>query len=137
MRRAHDYLTICAPTPLQAAGVAALNLPATYLEQLGKDYAARRDTLIGYLAEAGFEARMPEGAYYTIAGYRSLPMAQAQLNSRDFAMWLTRDAGVAVVPMSSFYSDPTLGEGAVRFAFPKRLSTLHEAGARLLRMRAL
>lgn len=137
VRRAHDYMTICAPTPLQAAGVAALNLPAAYLNELGHAYQKRRDTLLGYLAETGFEARTPEGAYYTIADYRSLPLPQAKLDSRRFAMWLTRTVGVAVVPMNSFYTDQSLGEGAVRFAFPKRVSTLHEAGARLLQMRNL
>ena len=134
IRKAHDYLTICAATPLQAAAVTALQLPPSYYTQMNADYQARRDTLMDYLAETGFSATVPEGAYYTIADYRSLPVPQAQQPARDFAMWLTREVGVAVVPMSSFYTDPALGEGRVRFAFPKRLETLHTAGERLLAM---
>ena len=88
-----------------------------------------------YLAEVGFNALLPEGAYYTIANYRTLAVPQAAMNSMDFALWMTREVGVAVVPMSSFYSDPTLGEGSVRFAFPKKLETLHVAGERLLKVR--
>jgi aminotransferase len=135
VRRVHDYMTICAPTPLQAAAVAALDLPESYYVELTESYQQRRDTLLEYLAESGFKALTPEGAYYTIADYRSLAVPQATLNSRDFAMWMTRDVGVAVVPMSSFYSDPALGEGSVRFAFPKRLETLRVAGERMLAIR--
>jgi aspartate/methionine/tyrosine aminotransferase len=76
-----------------------------------------------YLAESGFQALTPQGAYYTIADYRGLAIPQTTMNSMDFAMWMTSEVGVAVVPMSSFYSDPSLGEGSVRFAFPKKLET--------------
>jgi len=132
VRRAHDYLTICAPTPLQAAAAAALDLPPAYYAGLSAGYQERRDVIMPYLAEAGFAALTPEGAYYTIADYRELPIPQARMNARDFSLWLTQRVGVAVVPMSSFYTDPSRGEGSVRFAFPKRVETLHEAGRRLL-----
>ncbi len=135
VRRAHDYLTICAPTPLQAAAVAAMDLPPAYYAGLTAGYQERRDVMMAYLAEAGFAALPPEGAYYTIANYRDLPIPQARLNARDFALWLTQRVGVAVVPMSSFYTDPQRGEGSIRFAFPKRVGTLHEAGRRLLAIR--
>ena len=135
VRRIHDYMTICAPTPLQAAAVAALDLPEAYYTELTASYQARRDTLMEYLPEAGFKALTPQGAYYTIADYRGLAAPQAALNSMDFALWMTREVGVAVVPMSSFYSDPALGEGSVRFAFPKKLETLRLAGERLLAIR--
>jgi aminotransferase len=44
---------------------------------------------------------------------------------------MTSQARVAVVPGSSFYRTPGLGKSAVRFAFPKRLETLEEAGHRM------
>jgi aminotransferase len=135
VRRVHDFMTICAPTPLQAAAVAALDLPEAYYTELTASYQQRRDTLMEYLAETGFKAFMPQGAYYTIADYAGLAVPQAKMNGMDFALWMTREVGVAVVPMSSFYSDPTLGEGSVRFAFPKKLETLRVAGERLLAIR--
>jgi aspartate/methionine/tyrosine aminotransferase len=134
VRRAHDYLTICAPTPLQAAGVKALELPESYYRELTASYHQRRDAMMGYLEEAGFSALTPEGAYYTIADYRSLPVPQANWDGMSFAMWMTTTVGVAVVPMDSFYSVPGYGIGSVRFAFPKKLETLHEAGRRLARI---
>jgi aminotransferase len=135
VRKAHDYMTICAPTPLQAAAVAALELPASYYRQMSVEYHQRREVMLAYLAEAGFDALPPEGAYYTIADFRSLPIHQAAWTATEFALWLTREVGVAAVPMSSFYSAPGYGEGRVRFAFPKRIETLHTAGRRLLAMR--
>lgn len=135
VRRCHDYLTICAATPLQAAGVAAFSLPESYFVQLAADYQARRDTIMGYLTEAGFTAAMPEGAYYTIAEYGDLGVPAAEMDAMAFSLWLTREIGVAVVPMTTFYSGKTHGAGAVRFAFPKRIETLHEAGRRLLEIR--
>ncbi|GIV77530.1 MAG: aminotransferase [Litorilinea sp.] len=131
---AHDYLTICAPTPLQAAALAALELPESYYAEMTRDYHRRRDVMLGYLEEAGFLAMQPEGAYYTVADYTQLPIPQARWAPMDFSLWMTREVGVAVVPMGSFYSTPGHGEGRVRFAFPKRLETLREAGERLLAM---
>ncbi|MCH2375977.1 MAG: hypothetical protein MK538_17465, partial [Planctomycetes bacterium] len=47
-----------------------------------------------------------------------------ELNAREFARWLTRTVGVAVVDGPSFYETSGLGEGLVRFAFAKKLETL-------------
>jgi aminotransferase len=131
VRTVHDYLTICAPTPLQAAGRAALALPEEYYEGLLAEYAQRRAIMIDLLDEVGMAAQAPEGAYYVLAGFSSLPVPQAELDSAAFAKWLTVDAGVAVVPGTAAYSLPGSGQDVVRFAFCKRLETLHEAGRRL------
>ena len=134
VHRAHDYLTICAPTPLQAGAVAALELPTSYYDEMSKAYHQRRDVMMGYLEEAGFTPLMPEGAYYTIADYRQIPAQQAAWEPMRFALWMTNEVGVAVVPMTSFYSVPGYGQGSVRFAFPKRLETLHAAGERMMKI---
>ena len=49
----------------------------------------------------------------------------------EFSRYLVREVGLAVVPGSSFYHDPTLGRTKVRFTFCKRDETLQEAGPRL------
>ncbi|MEM7129338.1 MAG: aminotransferase class I/II-fold pyridoxal phosphate-dependent enzyme [Chloroflexota bacterium] len=133
IRKVHDFLTICAPTPMQAAAVEALSLPESYYVQLREDYAKRRDITMGYLEEIGFTAIMPEGAYYTMADYSQLSIPQASMSEMDFATWMTTDVGVAVVPGNSFYSDDDARytTSTVRFAFPKQLETLHEAGNRM------
>ncbi|MFN8493806.1 MAG: pyridoxal phosphate-dependent aminotransferase [Caldilineaceae bacterium] len=134
VHRIHDYLTICAPTPLQAAAVAALELPESYYTQMTADYHARRDAMMGYLEEAGFVASLPEGAYYTMADFVQMDIPQAKWDATQFARWLTTEIGVAAVPGTSFYSTPGYGNQSVRFAFPKKLETLRQAGERLAKI---
>jgi aminotransferase len=53
-----------------------------------------------------------------------------------FAYWLIDAVGVGSVPGSSFYSsDPRLGRGLVRFAFPKKDETLDEVERRFAKLR--
>ena len=134
VRPVHDFLTVCAPTPLQIAAVSALNFPQAYFDQLVADYHQRRATMMGILQEIGFDAPMPEGSYYTLAEYSQLPIPQANLDSTSFAIWMVEQVGIATVPGSVFYSQPGLGDSSVRFAFPKKLETLHAAGERMRQM---
>jgi len=133
IRKVHDFLTVGAPAPLQEAGAAALDLPRTYYAGLAEGYRARRDRLLPALRQAGFKAYVPRGAYYVMTDIRGFGFA----DDISFASHLVRDIGVAVVPGSSFYSDPGDGRDQVRFAFCKRDRTLDDAAARLLRLRAI
>ena len=130
IRKVHDFLTVGAPAPLQDAGAAALDLPRVYYSRLAEGYRARRDRLLPSLRQAGFKAYVPRGAYYVMTDIRGFGFA----DDISFASHLVRDIGVAVVPGSSFYSDPVDGRDQVRFAFCKRDRTLDEAAARLLRL---
>jgi aspartate/methionine/tyrosine aminotransferase len=127
IRKVHDFLTVGAAAPLQAAGAVAMALPDAYYEQLAADYRERRDLLLDALSAAGFGTYRPDGAYYVMADIRPLTDA----DDISFAMELTRAPGVATVPASSFYSRPELGRDKIRFAFPKQLETLREAARRL------
>jgi aminotransferase len=127
IRATHDFLTVAAATPLQLAGVAALALPASYYEQMRAGYQERRDVMLRVLREAGFTADPPQGAYYVMADLSSLD----QPNDVAAARWLVEEVGVAAVPGSSFFSRPELGSHLLRFAFPKKIDTLEEAGRRL------
>jgi len=136
LRTVHDFTTICAPVPLQAACVAALSLPDDYYVQLKRDYTARRDKIMAILEEVNFTARAPEGAYYVMADFGAWnpsPGSGQAFDGDDFALarWLPEHLGVAVVPGSCFYATPGLGKRAVRFAFAKKLETLEAAGERL------
>src|ERR687883_1411398 len=64
IRKVHDFLTVGAAAPLQAAGAYALSLPPEYYERLQKEYEARRDLLLPVLEDAGFQTFSPDGAYY-------------------------------------------------------------------------
>ena len=129
-RTVHDFTTICAPTPLQAAGAAAYSLGEEFYARQLDDYHARRDLMMEILPAAGFTpAGTPEGAYYIMAGYEEWGHPG---ESNDFALWLAKEVGVAVVGGSHFYHTPGLGEREVRFAFAKKLETLEQARDRLL-----
>jgi aspartate/methionine/tyrosine aminotransferase len=130
IRKVHDFLTVGAAAPLQAAGVVALQLPASYYDDLAAGYRERRDTLLVALDAAGFRAYPPDGAYYVMTDISTL----TDEDDVSFARRLTASPGVATVPGSSFYSRPELGRTKIRFAFPKRLPTLQAAAERLTRV---
>jgi aspartate/methionine/tyrosine aminotransferase len=131
LRRTHDFLTVGAPHPLQIAGVTALALPDAYYRDLAAQYERRRAILISGLERAGFGVRPPDGAYYVMADFTSIGGG----DDRTFAKRLVEEIGVATVPGSSFYADPTAGERFVRFMFSKRDETLRDAVGRLERLR--
>src|SRR5439155_23337455 len=105
----------------------ALNLPPSYYESMAAQYLERRDLMLDLLAGLGLPVSPPRGAYYVMADIGHLGFA----NDVEAARHLVRDAGVATVPGSSFYSRPELGRNKIRFSFCKRLGTLREAGERL------
>jgi aspartate/methionine/tyrosine aminotransferase len=140
IRKVHDYLTICAPAPFQAAGVVALNLPAEHYEGMRRQYAQRRDLLLAGLTAAGFTYARPEGAYYVMADFSGIRWDPGRWThpgwslDRTFAEYLAREVGVAVVPGSSFYATEGAGQSLVRFNFAKHLVTLEAAAERLKRI---
>jgi aminotransferase len=137
LRKIHDFTTICAPTPLQRASVTALRFGKDYYDWLRDYYDERRQRMMQILEGSGFVAPTPEGAYYTLADFR--PVAEALGIDDDddaFTYWMIDEIGIGTVPGSSFYrSDPSLGRGRVRFAFPKKDETLDEVARRFEKLR--
>ena len=130
IRKVHDFLTVGAPAPLQAAAAVGMAFGAEYYNQIGLDYRARRDVMVKGLTDAGFAFSVPEGAYYVMADFSAL----SDLDDRKFAHWMAKEIGVATVPGSSFYHDGG-GKTIVRFAFCKQLATLEKAAERLAKVR--
>jgi len=137
IRRAHDFITVGAPAPLQEAAVTALALPDAYYVELREKYQARRDLLLPYVEQAGFVAWKPRGAYYILTDAGHFIKALNLEDDTAFAMWLIKEVGVATVPGSSFYAHPELGRTKIRFCFPKTDDMLQEAGERLQKLRTL
>ena len=128
IRKVHDFLTVGAAAPLQAAGAVAMSLPDEYYADLAVKYRERRDALCPALHEAGFRFRVPDGAYYVLCDTSAVDPAADDV---ALARRLITKLGVAAVPGSSFYTDRSKGRGKIRFAFPKRLETLEAAADRL------
>jgi aminotransferase len=130
IRKVHDFLTVGAAAPLQAAGAYALSLPADYYQRLQTEYRARRDLLLPVLEQAGFKTFHPDGAYYIMTDISGFGFA----DDVEFTRHLIREVGVACVPGSSFYSHPELGSQQVRFCYCKKDETLQRAAERLERL---
>jgi aspartate/methionine/tyrosine aminotransferase len=131
IRKVHDFVTVGAPAPLQAAGVVAMGLPDSYYVEFLQNYRERRDFLVDNLKRLGFGCEAPAGAYYVMCDFRAFGFD----DDTEFARYLVKDIGVAVVPGSSFYPNPDLGRHKVRFSFCKRMETLQRAVELLERIR--
>ncbi|MGH9479167.1 MAG: pyridoxal phosphate-dependent aminotransferase, partial [Terriglobales bacterium] len=132
IRKVHDFLTVGAAAPLQAAAAEAIAGGDAFCRGLAAEYAARRAKIIPALRQAGFGCTAPEGAYYVITDVS--PFLE-RTGGEEFARWLVREGGVATVPGSSFYHHPALGEAQTRFCFCKTEATLDAAVAQLGRLR--
>ena len=129
IRKVHDFLTVGAAHPLQVAVADALaTLGSEFYAKLLQEYRERRDLMVGGLAKLGFQVAAPAGAYYVMAGIEGV----TKEDDVTFADRLIREAAVATVPASSFFSRPELGSRHLRFSFPKRLETI-ERGLDALR----
>lgn len=127
IRKVHDYVTLCAPTPFQAAGCVALALPDSYYENLRSEYARRRTILLDALTRAGLAFTPPEGSYYVMVDAKDLGWK----DDWKFVDFLARKVGVLAVPGSSFYSRKGGGRTRARVNFAKKEETLREAVRRL------
>jgi aspartate/methionine/tyrosine aminotransferase len=132
VRKVHDFLTVGAPTPLQQAGVAALELPDDYFVSLSSSYQSKRNQIVSILEGVGFRCFVPQGAYYVMCDISAFDFK----NDVAFASYLINEIGVAAVPGSSFFSRPEAGAHLIRFCFAKKPETLLAASERLARLRA-
>jgi aminotransferase len=132
IRKVHDFLTVGAPAPLQEAAAVALQSPESYYAKLADNYRERRDYLLPALEGAGFRVFKPRGAYYIMTDISAFGAA----DDVTFARTLVSGVGVAAVPGSSFYSDPSAGRQRLRFHFARRRETLEGAVGRLSRLKA-
>jgi aminotransferase len=134
LRKVHDFLTVCAATPLQTAVQGALELPESYYRELSSEYAARRDFIVSGLEAAGFRCFMPQGAYYVMAEAGAF-LGKGRADDNALAKHLVEKTGVVAVPGSSFYRNgPEARRDLLRFCFCKREETLREAAQRLGRL---
>jgi N-succinyldiaminopimelate aminotransferase len=125
--RAKQFVTFCGASPLQIAGATALKIGDNFYQGLAQDYSQRRDFLYALLKDCGMNVLQSQGTYYLMVDI-------SNLNKGDdvaFCRWLVEEVGVAAIPASPFYTDPTEGQNLVRFTFCKSWPVLEEAARRL------
>ncbi len=132
IRKVHDFVTVGAPHPLQVAGAKALAFPDSYYADLLRGYRERRDFMLEILEGAGFKSYPPDGAYYVMTDITEFGEDDVSLADR-----MVREIGLATVPGSSFYFEPSRGRHQIRFSFPKKMETLRHAADRLAQLRLI
>jgi methionine aminotransferase len=125
-RQIHQFLAFSVNTPMQQAIAQYLQhfepLTATSV-MLEK----KRDFFLQQMQDTKFKWLEPAaGSYFQVMDYSGV----SDLPDKEFAVWLTKTHGVATIPLSSFYSEPT-GNKLVRFCFAKKEETLLTAAERL------
>lgn len=124
--KAHQFVTFTTPPDLQAAVALGLQFDDSYFEGFQAGLAAKRDRLSAGLASLGFEVLTSEGTYFVTTDTGPLGIE----NDREACLAMTREAGVAAVPVSAFYaSDPP--STYIRFCFCKKDEVLDAAVERL------
>ncbi len=129
IRSAHQFLTFCAPTPLQRAAADAIDAVCdngAYLEELRESYMQRRALMLEILEEAGLNCIHPEGSYFILAD-----AMEAGFPDDVTAATALVKAGIATIPVSAFFSTEDADRRWLRFAFCKQESTMREAQRRL------
>ncbi|MEQ4619047.1 MAG: pyridoxal phosphate-dependent aminotransferase [Corticimicrobacter sp.] len=128
-RKVHQFMVFTVSSPFQAALAGFLAHPEHYLG-LPAFFKAKRDLLTAGLASTRLKVLPAPGTYFMLADYSAI----SDLSEADFSIWLTRTFGVAVIPVSAFYADPSAAESnhrLVRFCFAKKEATLQKAISRL------
>jgi len=123
IRKAHQYLAFATPPNLQSAVAWGLGMGEDYYVAMCTSFAEARDFLAAGLEREGFATLAAEGTYFL-----SVDLAASGLAVSDevFCEQAVREAGVAAIPVSSFYAaDPVTH--VIRLCFAKRPEVL-EAG---------
>ncbi len=110
MSKLHVFTSFCAPTISQMAALDALKGDQSVVERMRKEYDRRRRMMLKRIKEIpGFRCIEPKGAFYLFPNIMEFGMS-----SLEFAEWLLKKAGVAVVPGIEFGKN---GEGFVRLSY--------------------
>ncbi len=125
-RKVHQFLIFSVNTPMQHAIADFLNDQRFYLE-LGDFYEQKRNYFRKLMADTRFDLLPCSGSYFQCVQYKRI----SDDADVEFSKRLTRDFGVAAIPVSAFYSKAT-DERVLRFCFAKKQETLDKAVERLM-----
>jgi methionine aminotransferase len=131
-RKVHQFNVFTVNTPMQHALATYMANPAPYLN-LSAFYQRKRDLFREGLTSTRFRLLPSEGTYFQCVSIANLAVSERDLPEGEFCQWLTREIGVAAIPLSAFYGNG-FDQKVIRFCFAKRDETLLEALQRLGRL---
>jgi aminotransferase len=123
MRKAHQYIIMCAPVTAQVAGIEALRRGEEAVQEMRREYDQRRRVIVDGLNSIGLPCVEPRGAFYAFPSIQN-----TSLSSEEFSERLLFEQKVAVVPGTAFGE---CGEGFVRCAYATSLVDIEEALGRM------
>jgi methionine aminotransferase len=126
LRKVHQYLTFSVNTPAQLAIADMLRAEPEHYRDLPQFYRARRDCFVNALSSSRLELLPCEGTYFLLADYSAI----SDLDDVSFCQWLTKEVGVAAIPLSVFCAD-SFPHKLIRLCFAKNESTLLAAAKQL------
>ena len=124
-RKIHQYLTFCTNTPVQFALADFLKNPNNYLS-VPAFYEAKRNKFLESVKNSRFTFVPSKGSYFQNLCYSAI----SDQNDYDLAIRLTKEIGVASIPVSVFYHQKN-DYKTLRFCFAKDDETLEKAGEKL------
>lgn len=127
-RKAHQWITFATSTPLQYALADFLKIPENYLT-LPQFYQRKRDKFLECIKGSRLRPLYSEGSFFQLVSYEAITSE----NDYDLAIRLTKEIGVASVPVSVFYHQKT-DYHILRFCFAKDDEILEKAGERLVKL---
>lgn len=128
LRKIHQYVNFCAVTPLQCGLADYMAAHPEHVSELPDFYQAKRDLFCDLLERSRFTFSRTPGTYFQVVDYSAI---RPDLNDVDMSLWLTKEHGVAAIPISVFYQTPVEGQRLVRLCFAKREDTLRAAAEKL------
>ena len=126
-RKIHQFNGFCCFTPTQVALAEFLKNRDAYLG-LSSFMQEKRDLFIDLMKATRFELLTSHGSYFIGAKYNRI----SDEGDRDFAIRLTKEAGVTTIPVSAFYANGK-DDKVLRFCFSKKKETLEQAVERLVK----
>jgi methionine transaminase len=127
-RKVHQFNVFSVNTPVQLALADYMADPGRHLALAGF-YQEKRNFFRNALAGSRFELLPSAGTYFQLVRYSRI----SDQGDADFCQWLTREVGVAAIPVSAFFADGR-DEGVIRFCFAKNEATLAAACERLCKV---
>ncbi len=132
-RKIHQYVNFCSFTPAQIAIAQMLKQEPSHITGLAGFYQQKRDLLVGALKGSRFTILPSKGTYFLLLDYSAI----STLHDLEFCQWLTKEIGVAAIPLSPFYPSEQRAtyletNKVIRLCFAKNDETLLKA-ADLLR----
>lgn len=133
-KKVHDFLTVGAAAPLQAAAVAGLAMGPEYYEELKLLYTGKRNHFLKGLDDLGLRHTVPQGSYFVMVDISDFLKREQFVGWTDlqFCEWMIKNIGVAAVPGSSFFREPV--NHLIRLHFAREKATLDEALRRLAKL---